>query len=159
MDGEPFAADPRHECFPPSLLQKIDKRGKQTGKPAEPIAADLRESGDGWKLGTLKIIAGLLDVGLDDLVQRDQQRRQKRMTWIAAASLAGMAFTSGMSVFAINARDAARDERRAAEGLVGFMLGDLKDELQPIGKARRARQSRRPRAGFLRTSGPEGIDG
>ncbi len=134
VSGEPFAADPKDECFPPSLRQQVDKRGKPTGKPAEPIAADLRDSGDGWKLGTLKIIAGLFDVGLDDLVQRDQQRRQKRMTWIAAASLAGMAFTSGMSVVAINARDAARDERRAAEGLVGFMLGDLKDELEPIGR-------------------------
>lgn len=134
VDGEPFAADPNQECFPPSLRQKIDRRGKSNGKLAEPIAADLRESGDGWKLGTLKIIAGLLNVGLDDLVQRDQLRRQKRMTWIATASLAGMAFTSGMSIVAINARDAARDERRAAEGLVGFMLGDLKEELEPIGR-------------------------
>jgi hypothetical protein len=132
--GEPFAADPARECFPPSLKVRIDRRGKPTGRPAEPIAADLRESRDGWKSGTLKIIAGLLDVGLDDLVRRDQQRRQKRMTWIVAASLAGMAFTTGMSVLAIDARDAARDERREAESLVSFMLGDLRDELEPIGE-------------------------
>ena len=51
-----------------------------------------------------------------------------------AASLAGMAVTSVLAVTAIQARDAARDQRREAEGLIGFMLGDLKDKLEPIGK-------------------------
>jgi tetratricopeptide (TPR) repeat protein len=45
-----------------------------------------------------------------------------------------MAVTSGLAVTAIQARDAARDQRREAEGLVAFMLGDLKDKLEPIGK-------------------------
>jgi tetratricopeptide (TPR) repeat protein len=132
--GEPFAANEAEECFPPSLRFHIDRRGKVTTKPAEPIAADLRDSGDGWRSGTLKLIAGMLDVGLDDLVQRDQLRRQKRMTAIVMASLLGMAFTSGMAFFAIDARDAARDQRREAESLVGFMLGDLRAELEPIGR-------------------------
>ncbi len=134
VGGEPFAADESQECFPQALRQKVDPNGKLTGRPAEPIAADLRESGDGWPNGVLKLIAGMLDVGLDDLVQREQTRRQKRTTAIVAASLAGMAFTTGLSVVAINARDAARDERREAEGMVGFMLGDLKAELEPIGR-------------------------
>jgi tetratricopeptide (TPR) repeat protein len=41
---------------------------------------------------------------------------------------------SGLAVTAIQARDAARDQRREAEGLVAFMLGDLKDKLEPIGR-------------------------
>ena len=45
-----------------------------------------------------------------------------------------MAVTSTLAVTAIQARDAARDQRREAEGLVAFMLGDLKDKLEPIGK-------------------------
>jgi tetratricopeptide (TPR) repeat protein len=45
-----------------------------------------------------------------------------------------MAVTSGLAITAIQARDAARDQRREAEGLIGFMLGDLKDKLEPIGK-------------------------
>ncbi len=53
---------------------------------------------------------------------------------IPAASLAGMTLTSGLAVFAFDKRDEARDQRREAEGLVGFMLGDLRDELEPIGK-------------------------
>lgn len=134
LDGEPFSTDEKRECFPPSLRRQIGPDGRFTGLPAEPIAADFRKSGDGRRGGFLKLVAGMLDVGLDDLVQRNQQRRQKRMAWIVAASLLGMAFTSGMAVVAINARDAARDERREAEGLVEFMLGDLKGKLEPIGK-------------------------
>lgn len=136
--GEPFASeskDPKaEECFPPALRQKFDSRGRATGKRAEPIAADLRETGDGRQLGLLKIVAGLLGVGLDDLVRREQQRRNRRLTYIAAASLSGMVVTSGLAAFAFDKRDEARDQRREAEGLVGFMLGDLRDKLEPIGR-------------------------
>ena len=76
----------------------------------------------------------MLGVGLDELVQRETTRRHRRLAWLAAASLAGMAVTSTLAVTAIQARDAARDQRREAEGLVGFMVGDLKDKLEPIGK-------------------------
>lgn len=136
--GEPFASEmpgrEAEECFPPALRQRFDSRGRPTSKRAEPVAADLRATGDGRQLGLLKIVAGLLDVGLDDLVRRDQQRRQKRLTYIAAAALAGMTITSGLAVFAFDKRDEASDQRREAEGLVGFMLGDLKDKLEPIGR-------------------------
>ena len=50
------------------------------------------------------------------------------------ASLAGMVIASGLAITAIQARDAARDQRREAEGLVAYMVGDLKDKLEPIGK-------------------------
>lgn len=136
--GEPFASDipgrEAEECFPPALRQKFDSRGRPTGKRAEPIAADLRADKDGRQLGLLKIVAGMIGVGLDDLVQREQQRRQKRLTFIAGASLAGMTVTSGLAVFAFDKRDEARDQRREAEGLVGFMLGDLRQKLEPIGR-------------------------
>ncbi len=136
--GEPFASEmpgrEAEECFPPALLQRYDSRGRPTGKRAEPIAADLRQEGDGKQLGLMQIIAGMLGVGLDELVQREGKRRQHRMQLIVAALLIGMIFTSGMSVWALQSRDAARDQRREAEGLVAFMLGDLRDKLEPIGK-------------------------
>ena len=136
--GEPWASEmpgrEAEECFPPALREKIDRKGHSTGKRAEPIAADLREAGDGREAGKLKLVAGMLGLGLDDLVRREQQRRQKRLTYLAAASLAGMTLTSGLAVFAFDKRDEARDQRREAEGLVEFMLGDLRDELEPIGK-------------------------
>lgn len=131
--GEPFS-EGEDECFPPALRHRVGRDGKLTKQKVEPVAADLREDRDGQRIGSLKIAAGMLEVGLDDLVQREQQRRHKRMTWIVAGSILGMAFTTGLSVVALNARDTARDERRQAEGLVGFLLGDLKDELEPIGR-------------------------
>jgi len=136
--GEPFASDmpgrEEEECFPPALRYKYDRRGHRTTKKAEPLAADFRESGDGKRLAFLKLVAGMLGVGLDELVQRDQTRRQRRLAALAAASLAGMAITSTLSVISIQARDEARDQRREAESLVGFMLGDLKDKLEPLGR-------------------------
>jgi tetratricopeptide (TPR) repeat protein len=45
-----------------------------------------------------------------------------------------MAVTSTLAVAAFQARNEAREQRRQAEGLIGFMLGDLKAKLEPIGK-------------------------
>lgn len=136
--GEPFASDmpgrEAEECFPPALLENYDSRGRPTGKRSEPIAADLRGDAEAKRLGLMQIIAGMLGVGLDELVQREGKRRQRRVQVIVGALMAGMIFTSGMSLWAIQSRDAARDQRREAESLVAFMLGDLKQQLEPIGK-------------------------
>ena len=138
VGGEPWASAiagrEAEECFPPALREKIDRKGQSTGKRAEPIAADMRTVGGGREAGKLKLVAGMLGLGLDDLVQREQQRRQRRLTYVAAASLAGMTVASGLAIFAFDKRDEARDQRREAEGLVGFMLGDLRDKLEPIGR-------------------------
>ena len=136
--GEPFASEipgrESEECFPPALRERYDGRGRPTGKRAEPLAADLRDSGDGRRLGFLRLVAGMLGVGLDDLVHREATRRQRRLALLAAASLAGMAVTSTLAVTAIQARDSAREQRRQAEGLIEFMVGDLRNKLEPIGK-------------------------
>ena len=137
-DGEPFASlspdSGSEECFPPALLFRYDRLGRPTAKRAEPLAADLRGDGEAKRTGFLKLVAGMLGVGLDELVQRETTRRQRRLAWLSAASIAGMALTSMLAVTAIQARDEARDQRREAEGLVAFMLGDLKDKLEPIGR-------------------------
>ncbi|HET7032306.1 MAG TPA: TIR domain-containing protein, partial [Casimicrobiaceae bacterium] len=138
VGGEPFASEihgrEEEECFPPALRYKYDRRGHQTAKRAEPLAADFREGGDGKRLAFLKLVAGMLGVGLDELVQRENVHHQRRLAWVAAGSLAGMAVTSTLAVEAFQARNEARDQRRQAESLIGFMLGDLKDKLEPIGK-------------------------
>ena len=138
LDGEPFASEipgrELEECFPAALRFHCDRKGRLTTQRAEPLAADLRESGDGRHMGLLKTAAGMLGVGLDDLAQREAQRRHRRMTIITAASIAGMLATSGLAYTAIQARDEARDQRREADGLIGFMLGDLREKLEPIGR-------------------------
>lgn len=136
--GEPFASEipgrEEEECFPPALRARYDKRGRPTGQRAEPLAADMRGGADERRMGFLKLVAGMLGVGLDDLVRRESTRRHRRLAWLTAASLSGMALTSMLAVTAIQARDSARDQRREAEGLVAFMLGDLKEKLEPIGR-------------------------
>lgn len=138
VGGEPFASDipgrEAEECFPPALTQKYDRRGRPTGKRLEPIAADLRDHGDGRRMGFLKLVAGMLGVGLDELVQRETTDRHRRVAWLAAASIVGMGVTSTLALTAIQSRDSARDQRREAEGLVAFMLGDLREKLEPIGR-------------------------
>ena len=130
------AGEPGREadCFPAALTQRYDRRGRPTGRHAEPLAADLRPTGDGRRLGLLKVVAGILGVGLDDLVQRDHLRRQRRLAMIAIASLIGMLVAIALAVTAVRARDAARDQRRQAEVLIEFMVGDLRDKLEPIGQ-------------------------
>lgn len=138
VDGEPFASEipgrEAEECFPGALRVRYDRRGRPTDRRAEPMAADFRESGDARQLGLLKIVAGMLGLGLDDLVQRESQRRQRRQATVTSASLLGMLVSAGLALTAIEARDAARDQRREAESLIGFMLGDLRHKLEPLGR-------------------------
>ena len=138
VSGEPFASEmPGHEheeCFPAALRYKYDRRGHRTSKRADPLAADFRDGGEGRRLAFLKLVAGMLGVGLDELVQRETTRKHRRLALLAAASLAGMAVTSTLAVTAIKARDGAREQRRQAEVLIEFMVGDLRDRLEPIGK-------------------------
>lgn len=133
VDGEPNAGDER-ECFAPALRFKLDSDGNLGNQPAEPIAADARPGKDGRSLALLKIIAGLLGIGLDDLRQREQQRRNRRVTGVALASLAGMALTGFLAIDAMIARDDAQRRQQQAEDLVDFMLGDLKAELGKVGR-------------------------
>ncbi|MGH6767516.1 MAG: toll/interleukin-1 receptor domain-containing protein [Xanthobacteraceae bacterium] len=86
VDGEP--GDPERECFPPALRFKLGQDGALTAEREEPIAADAREQGDGKEMAKQKIIAGLLGVGLDEIVRRAQRARQRRNRFWAA--LAGV---------------------------------------------------------------------
>ena len=138
LDGEPFASDiagrEQEECLPQALRYKYDRRGHQTAKRCEPLAADLRGDAHARRMGFLKLVAGMLGVGLDDLVRREEVRRHRHLAIVTAASLLGMVVASGLAIAAIQARDSARDQRREAEGLIGFMLGDLRSKLEPVGR-------------------------
>src|SRR5215469_15989924 len=99
VDGEPNATDRpgtgELECFPPSLRFMVDEAGELTPARTEPIAADARPDKDGKANARLKILAGLLGVGYDELKQREKQRRlHRRLQW-AAAGLAVLAILIG----------------------------------------------------------------
>lgn len=104
------------------------------GGAHEPLAADLQPAGDGPRLGFLKLAAGMVGVGLDELVQRDTQRRLRAVTAVTAAALAGMLAMALLTATAIGARREAERQRAEAEGMVEFMLTDLRDTLEGVGR-------------------------
>src|SRR6185295_12209563 len=81
----------------------------------EPLAADARPNADGKRMATLKLLAGILDVPFDDLRQREAQRRQQRLLYLAAASTVGLLFTSALAAFAFYSRAEAIEQREIAE--------------------------------------------
>ncbi len=130
VSGTPESRDPRDACFPPALLAPLPGSTKEV----EPLAADSRIQGDGKERAVIRLIAGMLGVGYDQLAQREAQRRFKRISRIALASLAGMAFTTFLAANAILAQNDAERRQEQAEDIVGFMLGDLREKLETVGR-------------------------
>lgn len=131
--GDP-AADDEHASFPLPLRYTQDENGDPVGPRLEPLAADVRPGADGKGLARLKLLAGLLGVPLDALRQREQQRRQRVLAGVTAASLAGMAFTGWLAWSAMLAREDAERRQGQAEELVDFILSDLQDGLLKVGR-------------------------
>ena len=126
--GSPDPHSP--DCaFPAAILQ--DENGNISH---EPLAADATPGGDGKRNAMLKIAAGLLDVGVDDLKRRDAQRQARFWSIVAAGAIFIAMLTIGLAVYALNAKRESEIRRSQAENLIGFMLGDLRERLEPIGK-------------------------
>lgn len=128
------AGDPGQEasgagCFPPSLIAP-DGDGRTT----EPLAADARREADGRERAFLKLVAGLLGIGFDQLARREAQRKQRKLLQVALASLAGMAIAIGLAITAYVARNDAQRRQAQAEDILGFMLGDLREKLTTVGR-------------------------
>jgi eukaryotic-like serine/threonine-protein kinase len=116
-------------AFPPALLSAGD------GTPLpEPLAAEPAEHADGRRGALLKIAAGLLGVGVDRLRRRDAQRQARLWSAVAAGATTVAIVTIGLAITAQLARQEADLRRGQAEKLIGFMLGDLRRRLEPIGK-------------------------
>ncbi|OFX00712.1 MAG: hypothetical protein A3E78_11180 [Alphaproteobacteria bacterium RIFCSPHIGHO2_12_FULL_63_12] len=138
IGGEPNASAipgrEEEECFPPALRFVLGADGEPTEAPAEPLAADARKTGDGKRYALLKVAAGMLGVGLDELVRRDAARRARQAWTVAGASVTGMAATLALSLFAVAKSNEATLMRGKAEDLIEFMLTDLNDKLEPVGR-------------------------
>lgn len=117
------------DAFPSALLSP-----RADGTIPEPIAADFRKQGDGPKLARLKLAAGLAGLPLDELVQRDAQRQMRRVMAITFAAIAAALILALLLIFALNARNEAERQRQQAEGLIEFMLTDLRTRLQGVGR-------------------------
>ena len=88
------------DCFPEALLTKVEDRRREA-----PLAADLRpvEDGgsDGEQRAVIRLIAGLLGVGFDDLWRREERRKRvRRIT--RAVEVAGVAATVAVTIAMVN---------------------------------------------------------
>jgi tetratricopeptide (TPR) repeat protein len=119
VDGEPNASAipgrEADECFPRSLRFRIGADGELSTHPAEPIAADMRKEADGRRLARFKVLAGLSGVKLDALVQREAQRRTRRLMAITSASVIGMLAAGALALYANARRIEANTQRKIAE--------------------------------------------
>jgi len=128
VDGDPKSEVPSQRCFPPAMIRNVD------GQPFEPLAADARKWADGKALARLKLVAGILGIRLDDLRQRDMQRKHRRWMISASGAMAVALLTTVLAVVAITARNQAENRRQHAENLVDYMVDDLKQKLDEVGR-------------------------
>jgi hypothetical protein len=96
VDGIP--SDPERECFPPAVRFKLDAAGALTTQREEPIAADARPEGDGKEIAKQKIVAGLIGLGLDEIMRRAERARKRRNRFRAATIAAVMLVLCGAVV-------------------------------------------------------------
>ncbi len=121
VEGEPV------EAFPDALVRYGDRE-------AEPIAADFRKTADGARLAKLKLVAGLTGVKLDALVQREAQRQWRRVMAVTLVAGTAVLIMATLLVMALRAQSEAERQRAQAEGLVEYMLTDLRDKLKGVGR-------------------------
>ena len=111
---------PSGAVVPPALLEL----------GGEPLAADARKTGDGKRSAFLKLVAGVIGVGYDDLRRREQARRHRRLLTLAAAASVGFLLMTGLAIFAlisrteaVHQRDVARQQTLAATRTTDFVKG------------------------------------
>src|SRR5262249_53421589 len=84
VDGAPHGS-PETECFPEALKHTL------AGDLAEPLAVDVRKFGRAD--AALRLIAGMLDIGYDDLHQREVRRRRAELFRAQALFVSGLVLT------------------------------------------------------------------
>ena len=109
LDGEPNATtradvDSALECFPPELRL-----------PFEPLAGDLRKEGDGKERGFLKVLAGVAQVGFDEIYTRHLRAQRKTLLYSIGIISAVIAVLIGISVYAYQQTEIANSQTQVAE--------------------------------------------
>lgn len=119
----------------------------------EPLCADFRKQGDGRRLAFLKIVAGLADLPLDTLVQRDAQRQVRQVTWVTAGSALLMLIMALLWVNAASARREAERRRVSAEAVVEAMVTGVRTEARRTGNLKLRAAINQLALGYYRNQG------
>jgi tetratricopeptide (TPR) repeat protein len=142
VEGEPNAGDER-ECFPPAL------------RSVEPVAVDARRQGDQRGDVKLRLLAGMLGVGFDDLKHRATQRRIRRLQAAVAAALVLAAAFAGVAWYAQAQRNRAERARQQAETVIEYLVYNLRDQLEFSGRLDVARDAQDVVDAYYRGLGAE----
>jgi tetratricopeptide (TPR) repeat protein len=128
-----IVAGPSHatdqDVFPPALRFLLDEQGTITATPADLLAADLRESGDGLHLACAKIVARLIGLTADQVFRRAERerRRQIRLRLAVASVIAVLALGGGVTAWHALRSDRslahANQEITDAKSLAAKLLG------------------------------------
>ncbi len=106
------------------------------GDHVEPLCADFRKHGDGRRLAFLKIVAGLADLPLDTLVQRDAQRQVRRVMAVTLAAAVLVVIMAMLLVAALRARGEAERRRVTADEMIGKLLTEVRGEVEGTGNVK-----------------------
>jgi tetratricopeptide (TPR) repeat protein len=112
VDGDPQAEDTQSACFPPAILET------ESGLRQEPLAADARKWADGKLLARLKLVSAILGIRLDELRQREQQRKRKFQILVSIASIAVVALVA----LTVVSKLTERNRQQYAEALVSQLV-------------------------------------
>lgn len=120
--------------FPPSLRLDGSSQDQTLDEQIELLAPDARHGQDGARDALLKLKAALLGVGFDQLKRRAYRRRIIQLTGGVASLFVVVIVTSLLAYTASTARAEAERRRMQAENLISFMLGDLRSQLEELGR-------------------------
>lgn len=110
-DGVPGTDE---ECFPESLHYHVRDDGSlDTDHPSEPLAPDLTKLEQG--VVKLKLIAGLLGVGYNELNRREVKRRRRQIALLGGLASAVIIALTVLSVIAVGYARLAVKQRNIAE--------------------------------------------
>jgi len=131
VDGKPCRYDPSSApdgAFPPALFQEFDSTGAVISEDVpEPLAADVRQSGDGFHNATLKLVAAMTGISLTLLTDRhrEAEKRERRIARIVAAAMTVLAIAAATAaVLAWRSEKTAQRRLAAAVKMAASGLDD-----------------------------------
>ena len=99
-----------------------------------------------------------LGISFAKLVQRDHQRSYRRIALAAMGAVCALALLSTFTLITITSRRDAEAQRSHAEGLVEFMLGDLRTRLAPEGRLATLDAVGKEALGYYAAQDPASLD-